>query len=146
MLARAHRLDLLRSLADRIVVPATVAEEVAAHSDETAGMIEDQDWLEPVPAVHVPPSIASRDLGAGETAVLSWASSHPGSLAILDDYAARTYAQVLGIPLVGTLGLALRAKVNGRVASARPLVEELRRAGLYLSDQLIREALALVDE
>jgi len=44
------------------------------------------------------------------------------------------------------LCLALRAEVSGEVTSARPLVDELRRAGLYLSDDLIREALSLVGE
>ena len=146
MLARAGRLNLLLLAGDRIVVPEIVAEEVAAHSDEAARALGAQGWLEGVPAVQVSPAIAAWDLGAGESAVVSWAVAHPGSLAILDDYAARTCAEALGVPLVGTLGLALRAKVSGQVASARPLVEELRKAGLYLSDHLIREALALVEK
>jgi predicted nucleic acid-binding protein len=50
------------------------------------------------------------------------------------------------MPVVGTLGLALRAKREGLVPSARSLVEELRRAGLYLSDGVVRDALALVGE
>jgi predicted nucleic acid-binding protein len=65
---------------------------------------------------------------------------------VIDDYAARTCAEVLGVPVIGTLGLALRAKTRGRVAAARPLVEDLRRAGLYLSDRLINDALSLVGE
>jgi len=52
----------------------------------------------------------------------------------------------LGVRVVGTLGLALRAKARGTVAAARPLVEELRGAGLYLSNDLIRDALRLVGE
>jgi predicted nucleic acid-binding protein len=72
--------------------------------------------------------------------------AHPGTLAIIDDYAARTCAAVLGVPVKGTLGLALLAKQQGRVGAARPLVQELRRAGLYLSDTVTREALALVGE
>lgn len=55
-------------------------------------------------------------------------------------------ARVLRLPVIGTLGLVLRAKARGRIPVARPVVEDLRRAGLYLSDALIREALALVAE
>jgi predicted nucleic acid-binding protein len=139
-------LNLLHRIGDRIVVPGAVAEEVTAHSDEAARALREQDWLKVVSQPVVPPLIASWDLGDGESAVLSWALAHPGALAIIDDYAARTCARVLGMPLVGTLGLALRAKMAGDVASARSLIDELRRAGLYLSDPIVREALAVVEE
>jgi len=146
VLARAKRLNLLQLAGDRIVVPGTVIEEVRVHSDEAGRAIQSHHWIEPVAAGQIFPAVAAWDLGGGESAVLSWAMAHPGTQAILDDYAARTCAQGLAIPIVGTLGLALRAKVRGRVASARSLVVELRQAGLYLSDRLIREALSLVGE
>lgn len=146
VLARAGRLDLLHSVGDRIVVPEAVTAEITEHSDEAARALQANPWLEQVPAIAVPPAVASWDLGTGESAVLAWAVAHPGTLTIIDDYAARTCAEVLGLPLIGALGLALRAKVSGEVTSARPLVDELRRAGLYLSDDLIREALTLVGE
>lgn len=123
-----------------------MAEEVAEHSDAAARALAAHSWLERSPDGQVPLAIAAWDLGAGESAVLARALAHPGSLAILDDFAARTCAETLSIPVVGTLGLALRAKLDGRAPSARLLVEELRKAGLYLSDHLIREALALVGE
>jgi predicted nucleic acid-binding protein len=146
VLARAGRLDLLLLLGDRIVVPDVVAEEVKAHSDEAARALASHAWLVRSPAEPLSATIAAWDLGRGESAVLSWAAAHPGCLAVIDDYAARTCAEVLGIPVIGTLGLALRAKIRGRVAAARPLIEELRRAGLYLSDKLIDDALSLVGE
>lgn len=146
VLSRAGHLDLLQLLADRIVVPAAVVEEVTAHSDEAARAIGEHAWLERVPTIPVPAAVATWDLGAGESAVLSWAAAHPGCVAVIDDYAARTCAEVLRVPVIGTLGLALRAKVRGHAPSARALVEDLRRAGLYLSDALIRDALSLVGE
>jgi predicted nucleic acid-binding protein len=99
-----------------------------------------------VPRLPIPGVVAAWDLGAGESAVLARAMAHPGTLAIIDDYAARTCAAVLGVPVKGTLGLALLAKQQGRVEEAGPLVEKLRRAGLYLSDTVTREALKLVGE
>lgn len=117
-----------------------------AHSDEAARALDAEEWIEEMPRHSILEVVASWDLGAGESAVLSWALAHPGTLAVIDDYAARTCAGVLGVPVKGTLGLALLAKQQGRVPSARPLVEELRQAGLYLSDALIRDALSLVGE
>jgi len=117
-----------------------------AHSDEASLALASTSWLKQTPAVGVPTTVASWDLGGGESSVLSWAAAHPGTITILDDYAARTCAETLGIPVVGSLGLALRAKIEGRVSEAQPLVEKLIRAGLYLSDALVRQALELVGE
>lgn len=120
VLARAHRLDLLQLLGDRIVVPEAVANEVRVHSDEAARALESEArWIAQVRSVPVQEAISAWDLGRGESAVLSWALSHPGSVAVIDDFAARKCAQVLGIPVKGTLGLILRAKTRGRIPAAR---------------------------
>lgn len=146
VLARARRLDLLRLLGDQVVVPAQVADEVRAHSDEAAHALDEEAWIEVAPAVPIAERIAAWDLGPGESAVLSWAVAHPGTVAVIDDFAARKCAEVVGVAVKGTLGLALLAKSRGRVAAARPLVDDLRRAGLYLSEDLVARALALVGE
>ncbi len=146
VLARAGRLDLLRLLGERVRVPSAVAVEVRAHSDEAARALDAEPWIEEMPRRPVLEVVASWDLGPGESAVLSWALDPPGTLAVIDDYAARTCATVLGVPVKGTLGLALLAKQRGEITTALPLVEALRAAGLYLSDSVIRNALALVGE
>jgi predicted nucleic acid-binding protein len=43
--------------------------------------------------------------------------------------------------VIGTLGIVLRAKTTGRVASAVSIVRALRDAGLYLDTELVRRAL-----
>lgn len=72
--------------------------------------------------------------------------ANPGCPAVLDDLAARRCASVLAIPVHGTLGLALLAKKRGIAPAARPLVERLRQSGMYLSDKVVDQALALVGE
>jgi len=78
--------------------------------------------------------------------VLAWAHARPGTLAILDDLAARRCAATLRIPVRGTLGLVLAAKRRGRIPAARPVLESLRASGMYLSDPVLNKALALVGE
>lgn len=78
--------------------------------------------------------------------MLAWAHLHPGAEAIVDDLAARRCAKVLGIPFRGTLGLVLLAKQRGRIARARPVLEALRSEGMFLSDRVLSEGLALVGE
>ena len=65
---------------------------------------------------------------------------------ILDDRDAKRRAQTLGISMRGTLGLVLLAKQLGEVPAARPLVDQLKHNGLYLTDQVINQALVLVGE
>ena len=85
-------------------------------------------------------------LDPGESAVLALAFGDPESEVVLDDQAARRAAARLGIPCVGTLGLVLTAKGLGVISEARPLVEELRQAGLYLDDDFVDEVLRRIGE
>ena len=56
------------------------------------------------------------------------------------------HAAALGIPLLGTVALVLKAKQRGAIPVARPVLETLRRAGMYLSDAVLTRALATVGE
>ena len=60
--------------------------------------------------------------------------------------AARNAAAALGIAYRGTLGVVISAKTQGLIPAARPVVEQLRQNGMYLSDQVMNQALAQVGE
>lgn len=147
-LSRAGLLDLLQLVSFQIVVPETVATEieVRGQSDPTAQAISETSWLVVTQTPAIPTQIQSWGLGPGESSVLAWAHAHPGSEAIIDDLAARRCAAALHIPVRGTLGLVLIAKKRGQIPSARRILEQLRQSGMYLSDPVMDEALALVGE
>ena len=147
-LSRGNLLHLLRLLAETAVVPAVVAEEIARRGaeDVTARALRDNAWLQVRDTPAIPDSLRVWDLGEGESAVLSWALAHPGAEAIVDDLAARRCAATLQIPVRGTLGLVLLAKRRGVIPSARNVLNQLRDSGMYLSDRVLNEALALVGE
>ncbi len=147
-LSRAGLLDLLQVIAPEIVVPQTVAAEILRRgvADVTVLAIRQNDWLKITPTPPVPPEITAWSLGAGESAVLSWASANKNTEAIVDDLAARRCAAALQIPVRGTLGIVLTAKQRGEISAARPLLEKLRKNGMYLSDKVLNHALLLVGE
>jgi predicted nucleic acid-binding protein len=147
LLARGGLIRLLNLAAPEVVVPLAVAEEVRrrGESDPTVRALAENPWLV-VSEIAVPALIQAWDLGPGESSVLAYAHAHPETLAVLDDLAARRCAVTLGIPVRGTLGLVILAKKRGEIGAARPLLEALRRGGLYLSDAVLNAALALVDE
>ncbi len=147
-LAHSGLLPLLEVVGTPIRVPGAVAAEIKRRGpeDPTARALRAVPWLEEIGSMVPHPRVALWNLGPGETAVLSWALDHPGCVAILDDRAGRRCAEFLGIRFIGTLGIVLRAKRLGRVDSARPLVQRLQEAGMYLSDRVLEPALTLVGE
>lgn len=148
LLTRAGHVAILERTAERILVPSAVASEIRAYgsADPTAAALASSPWLGTVTVDAMPLEVARWDLGPGESEVLAWALGHPGTLAIIDDLAARRCAAALGVPVRGTLGLVLLAKSRGQIESAKTVLRDLRDAGMYLSDDVTQRALALVGE
>lgn len=73
------------------------------------------------------------DLGAGEKEVLALGMQVPGAVVILDERLGRLHAEALELAFTGTLGILLRAKVEGRIPRIEPLLEDLDRLGFRLS-------------
>lgn len=67
-------------------------------------------------------------------------------LVILDDKKARRIAQQMGLRVIGTIGVLLRAKQQGLLAEIRPFIDVLQQADFRISDSLYEEALRLAGE
>lgn len=131
LLGKIGRAALLGELSDEFVVPAVVAREVGAKPDgerivsEIASLVGSRIEED----ITTSPEIAAWNLGRGESQVLALAGTYPGSRAVLDDLEARRCAQSLGLPLIGTLGVVLRARRKGVIERARRLCPRLPAAG-----------------
>ena len=110
---------------------------VDGREDAAARELGVQSWAIREPVV-ASPRIDAWNLGAGETAVLSYALAHSGVRAVVDDADARRCARTLDIPFLGTGGLLLLAKRRGLLPSVADALQRLRDAGLWLSDDLVR--------
>lgn len=140
-LAKAGYADLLLKLPDEIIVPHAVFEEIqAGPPGDPAQAILATGTFEVI-KIPAAPEILAWDLGKGETAVLSYALSKPGWIAIIDDRAARKCARSFSLPIKGTLAVVILAKKHGLVASAVDVMRSLQAAGLRLDDVVIRTAL-----
>jgi len=147
LLSRSRYLGLLEAFAQPVWVPQPVADEISqrGHRDITAQAIEHTAWLVTRPVADTPTPILEWRLGAGESATLALAHAH-GLEAIIDDLAGRKCAASLAIPVRGTLGIVLAAKQRGLIPKARPVIEDMMNAGLYLSRKVLDLALQRVDE
>lgn len=148
VLARLDRLELLGP-PENVVLTAAVLAEIRDKNDVAAQRVEALvtaigSVIEPAIPVGVD---ILHSLGAGERSVIARGLlADPDVVCILDDAAARTEARRLGLRITGTLGLILRAKVEGHLHAAAPVLEQAVTAGLYLTDSVLAAALGGVGE
>lgn len=147
-LARIGRLDLIESLAAKILVPDTVVREIEAGGDRdsAAHAINASSRLQITADVDLPEAVRSWGLDPGESQVLATASQEPGCVVVLDDRAARRCAAALSIPMVGTVGVVALARQRSTLKAAAPIYQALRDAGLFLSPALVKAVLVQFGE
>jgi hypothetical protein len=108
--------------------------------------LDNAPWIRGVTLADPQRALAYAGLDRGEAEVLALASERDARLVLIDERRARRYAQRLGVPITGTVGLLLLAKEKGLVPAVAPLLTTLTDNGLYLSDALVSEALQLAGE
>jgi predicted nucleic acid-binding protein len=148
LLTKIGRIDLLDAEDVDVVVPMPVLQQVAnlGPADPAVRAIHDAGWSVVMPSSPVPESLSRWKLDPGEESVLTVALQSPGCEVVIDDRAGRRCAEAHGIPLLGTVGLVILAKRLGRITEARPIIEDLRRVGLYVKDNVIADALKQAGE
>ena len=142
------QVDLLRHLGSPLAIPQAAVDEIQRGGPLDAGVqaLASAPWIQVVNPSPIPGTIQALNLGNGESAVLAYALANAGGGVIIDDRAARNAAAALGIPYQGTLGLVLFAKRQGVLSAARPVLEQLRQHGMFLSDKLMNAVLGQVGE
>lgn len=147
LLGKIGRLDLLERLAAKVVMPDTVFLEIQAGIGEHQAVQSTADWAAPrrTSDLPIPLSVERWDLGPGESQVIAHCLKD-AQRAVLDDAQGRQCARAHDIAVIGTLGIVLSAKRQGMIPTARPVLDTLRRSGMYLSEQVLTDALKLIGE
>lgn len=101
------------------------------------------NWLEIVDLTPPLSPLATWRLGQGESEVLEYAYRSPGTIAVLDDKAARRSAVALNIPVVGTLGLLLAARQSRLLPSLQVAVDRVKSCGLFVDDAVAWRVISL---
>jgi predicted nucleic acid-binding protein len=141
-LGKVGQLDLLRLLSEDVLLPEPVVQEILAGPEgDPARSAIAAGWGHRVPADTISPQVLEWSLGTGESAVLSVALEDRGRRAVLDDAEGRRCARTQGIPVIGTLGVVLRARKAGLIPAAVDVIRVLRFSGLFLDEGVVQEAL-----
>ena len=96
----------------------------------------------------MPPQVrGARGLDPGEIAALALALQIHADAVLVDERRGYEVARELGLPVIGVLGILLRAKSAGLVPAVRPLLDALQtEAGFWVSAQVRAEVLRQAQE
>lgn len=131
-------LELLGKLYQRISITDIVRSEV--HAELPA-------WIEVSTGYdHKQFQILKLELDPGEASAIALALENPGSRIILDESKGRSVAKRLGLKVVGTIGVIIKAKEQGIIKSGKDILEKLEKHGFWLSEHLKSQVLARLEE
>lgn len=82
----------------------------------------------------------------GESSAIALALETPNSTIILDDNKARKIADQLRLPYTGTIGVIIKAKLQGIIPSIKPLLAKIKQTDFRLSAEIELQALRQANE
>lgn len=128
LLFKIDELDLLKAVYGTIVTTPDIADEF--------GQILPQ-WIQVVsPKDTQVQHVLELQVDKGEASAIALAMETANVTLILDDYKARKLALKLGIDITGTLGIIIKAKINGIIPSVIPYVNKIKQTDFRLSAEL----------
>ena len=135
-LERIGRLNVLPDLFEPVFIPDEVVFEFGVSLS----------WLKvETPSNRALVNALKLSVDAGEAEAISLALEKNCKI-ILDDKQARSVARKLGLEIVGTVGMLVRAKQEKLIDSLKSVLDELEDNGFRMSENLKTEALRIVRE
>jgi predicted nucleic acid-binding protein len=133
LLSKIGELDLLQKLYSSVITTDTVAAEFGLPLPEWI-QIQTREAFQRL-------EILELQIDPGEASVVSLAMDIEHSVLVLDDYKARKIATRLGLTITGTVGVIVKAKLQGHIPSVKAILEKLRKTDFRLSEEIELAAL-----
>ena len=133
------QIPLLKKIYGEVHVPVGVKEEILAGGKQGIGVreIEASSWVRIGRVIDIEKVTLLFELDRGEAEVIILAKEKGIKRVLMDEKVARLQAEVLGLNVIGTLGLLLRAKKSGIISSIKPLVEKMLENGIWIKDEIV---------
>jgi predicted nucleic acid-binding protein len=133
VLSNIGELNLLKSLYGQIITTIEIANEFGEEMPDWVTIIEVNDKYRQ--------QLLEMQIDKGESSAIALALETPDSTIILDDFKARKISEHLGLKITGTIGVIVKAKLNGIIPSIKPILSKIRTTDFRLTAEL--EILAL---
>ena len=144
-LAKADAFDLIEKLPFEFYCPVQVQRELRAGVSRGHFAVSLEGLIVRPLADPLNP-LARATLDAGEGAVIQLALEQQVPRVCIDERRGRRAALSVGLEVIGTLGLLLRAKKLGFVVALKPYIDRLLEHGYWFDDALLEKVLAAADE
>ena len=150
-LAKIGQIFLLKKLATEVLIAPFVQKELYGRIGAESELIDQalDDFIQ----VARPKNLENesyetiKPLDEGERQSICLAASFKNdAILLIDDRAGRQAAEDLGIPKTGLVGILILAKQKGYIDNIALLLQQLRHAGYWLSDEVIAVARKLAKE
>ena len=138
ILANIGELELLHTVYGEVLTTIDIATEYGEPLPEWVKIVTVTDRYRQ--------QILEMQIDKGESSAIALALEIPGSTIILDDYKARKIAEQLGITYTGTIGVIIKAKLKGQIATIKPFLEKIKQTNFRLSPEIELQALKEANE
>lgn len=149
-LAVVGRLELLRQLYGKVVIPQAVRQEAGMADPAVLQRTNllSLGWIETATVTNRPLLAAIQNqLDAGEAEAVVLAVETKADLLLMDERQGRRVAAGLGVRVIGLLGVLLEAKHRKLLPLVKPTLDELiARAGFWVSRPLYERTLQAAGE
>lgn len=152
-LSGINRLELLRDLFGKVIIPPAVWREVVTDGPNRTGDLalrkaQAAGWIEvEAPSAGALLSLLKWQLDPGEAEAIALALEKSAEQILLDEPAARRIADLYQLNKIGVVGILIRAKQNGQISLLKDELDNLRlNTKFRLADRLYEQALAAVGE
>lgn len=126
-------LELLNKLYERVIIPDLVLAEIKADLPDWIH-VSDQYDLNQL-------RILQLEVDVGEASAIALALEKPNAILVIDERKGRSIAKRLGLHVIGTLAVLVKAKDQGLIVSGEALLTQLEKHGFWLSTSLKKQML-----
>lgn len=133
ILSKIGELELLYKLYGQIITTLDIAEEFGETLPSWVTIEKVSDKYRQ--------RILEMQIDKGESSAIALALEVPNCTLILDDFKARKIAQNLGLSFTGTIGIIIKAKLNGTIPSIKPYLEKIKETNFRISAEIELQAL-----
>lgn len=138
ILSNINELDLLLKVYGRIITTHDIIKEFGEPLPEWIIVRSPIDYQKQ--------QILELQVDKGEASAIALALEIPHSMVIIDDLQARYLAENLGILITGTIGVIIKAKLNGIIDSIKPILEKIKQTNFRVSSSVEEIALKQAGE
>ncbi|MFP4001842.1 MAG: DUF3368 domain-containing protein [Thermoplasmata archaeon] len=148
-LVRIGHLTLLKEKFGCITIPEEVYNEACVKGEGKPGSkeIKEADWIE-IKEVKGDflIDVLRLELDLGESEVIALAKQTDAETVVIDEKIPREKLKALGFEVAGTVGILVWASKEGLIPDLKGSLDDLRKKGMWISDELYRRALKMVEE